>query len=140
MEVLDFSMAGQRFEKDFLEGFLQGNGLTLGGGWEYDHGYYDYVFEKEPAYIVLRIPVYVLEGSLDQSDSVVECGVPFLICHRYQAGVDSSESASVNVGSSMFNQFQSPVEKDGPIQEVFIEKGNRKIKAIEQAIEKKMIM
>lgn len=134
MIELSSALEGKRFEKGFLDGFLNGNGFTLGGGWEYDHAYYDYIFQKEPYYDVLRIPVFVRSGNFDQPSSKLECGRPFLLRHCYQYGIDDEKDALFGIGGGLLNQFQKPIDKDAPISDKLVVKGVELLERIDRQL------
>lgn len=95
------------FEKD---------GFTLCGGWEYDHAYMDAIlYQQEGVTLYVRIPVYVVEGRLDELDALVEFGKPFLIKHVLNIGLTEDEDFS-GLDAAGLNQFQKPLDPDDRIE------------------------
>ncbi|WP_019412563.1 YugN family protein [Paenisporosarcina sp. TG20] len=135
MIELNSSLKGKRFEKGHLEEFLTSQGFTIGGGWEYDHAYFDYVFQKAPYYDVLRIPVLVKSGDFEQPSAKLEFGVPFLLRHCYQYGLDDEKDALFGIGAGTLNQFQKPIDKDAPISEKLVVRGVELLKSIENNLQ-----
>ncbi|MET0785863.1 MAG: YugN family protein [Paenisporosarcina sp.] len=135
MIELSSAIEGKQFDKGFLEEFLKGNGFTLGGGWDYDHAYYDYIFQKEPYYDVLRIPVIVKSGNFDQASSKLECGRPFILRHTYQYGISDEKDALFGIGGGLLNQFQKPIEKDAPLSDKLVVRGVELLKTIDSQLQ-----
>ncbi|MBE3596220.1 MAG: hypothetical protein IMW86_04165 [Hydrogenibacillus sp.] len=96
-------------------------GYTLGGGWEFEGGYFDALIASigESQYY-LRLPVRVLEGALDDPSARIVFGRPFLLHHVVHHGVAPTEhhpyfdSAGL---SAMWNQFQPPKDPDAAIED-----------------------
>ncbi|MFX3675319.1 MAG: YugN family protein [Paenisporosarcina sp.] len=135
MIELHSSLEGKQFEKGHLEDFLTSNGFTVGGGWDYDHAYFDYVFQKKPYYDVLRIPVSVKSGDFEQASAKLECGVPFLLRHCYQYGIDDEKDALFGVGGGLLNQFQKPTDKDAQISDKLVAQGTELLKVLDRRIQ-----
>lgn len=95
------------------EEMLKSLGFTYGGGWEYDHGYFDYKLDDEVGYTFLRLPFHVVDGELEQKNTVVQFDQPFLLAHKYQVGLDDNAGAGNLSGS--FNQFSEPQDPDASI-------------------------
>jgi hypothetical protein len=131
---LNSSIQGKRFEKGHLEEFLTSQGFTVGGGWEYDHAYFDYVFQKTPYYDVLRIPVIVKSGDFEQASAKLECGIPFLLRHCYQYGLDDEKDALFGIGGGLLNQFQKPTDPDAPISEKLVVQGVELLKVLDSRL------
>ena len=134
MIELNSSIEGKHFERGQLEQFLATHGFAVGGGWDYDHAYFDYVFQKTPYYDVLRIPVKVKSGDFEQASSKLECGVPFLLRHCYENGIDDEKDALFGIGGGLLNQFQKPTDPDAPISEKLVVQGVELLKAIESQL------
>lgn len=132
---LNSSIEGKRFEKGHLEEFLASHGFTVGGGWDYDHAYFDYVFQKIPYYDVLRIPVTVKSGDFEQASAKLECGIPFLLRHCYQNGIDDEKDALFGIGGGMTNQFQKPTNPDAHISEKLVVQGVELLKVIDSQLQ-----
>ncbi|MFC4411332.1 YugN family protein [Chungangia koreensis] len=136
MIELDTVLSGVRMEKSAAEDFLKPRGFTVGGGWDYDHGYYDYVFRKKPHYDVLRIPVAVKGGDFEQPSAVLEIGKPIVLRHKYQTGIEEEKDSLVGIGAGTLNQFQSPIEKDADVDHQLVDSGMQLINLLEQDYQK----
>lgn len=135
MIELNSSIQGKRFEKGHLEEFLSSQGFTVGGGWDYDHAYFDYVFQKTPYYDVLRIPVFVKSGDFEQASAKLECGIPFLLRHCYQYGLDDEKDALFGLGGGALNQFQKPKDPDAPISEKLVVQGVELLRVLDSRLQ-----
>lgn len=114
---------------------LENYGFSVGGNWDYDHGYLDKVMNEEQT-VYLRIPFQMIEGTLDGMNSdtsnLAKVGTPFVLKHLYREGNDPD--GSVGVVDSMVNQFQEPKNKDADIEEHWVEQA----RALLAEVEKKM--
>ncbi|WP_075620504.1 YugN family protein [Paenisporosarcina indica] len=135
MIELNSSIEGKQFERGQLEAFLATHGFSVGGGWDYDHAYFDYVFQKTPYYDVLRIPVTVKSGDFEQASSKLECGVPFLLRHCYETGIDDEKDALFGIGGGTLNQFQKPTDPDATVSEKLVVQGVELLKSIESQLQ-----
>lgn len=135
MIELNSSIQGRHFEKGHLEEFLASQGFTIGGGWDYDHAYFDYVFQKTPYYDVLRIPVFVKSGDFEQASAKLECGIPFLLRHCYQYGIDDEKDALFGLGGGTLNQFQKPIDPDAPISDKLVVQGVELLKTLDSRLQ-----
>ncbi|GAE30344.1 hypothetical protein JCM9152_1749 [Halalkalibacter hemicellulosilyticusJCM 9152] len=119
MLAIESPVEGTQIKLKALEDKLKPLGYSIGGGWEYDHGYFDYKIDDEGGYTFLRIPITAIDGELDQRGVSVELGKPYLLNHRYQQDLDDNPDVfnglvTINLNSAI-NQFTEPVEKDGDI-------------------------
>ncbi|PPA70496.1 hypothetical protein C4B60_10240 [Jeotgalibacillus proteolyticus] len=110
MIQIDSSLNGYQTTLYKLETALKPIGFSIGGGWEYDHGYFDYPLSKEGCYYYIRLPFTATEGELDREGVEVKLGTPFLLGHQYEDGVD--KDGEIGNISASFNQFQSPKDSD----------------------------
>src|SRR5699024_1482895 len=93
---------------------FRSNGYTLCGNWEYDRGKFDMVLCREGGEtIYIRIPFDVIEGELDSANAYLEFRTPYVIKHVVNTGLDWDANSLLTTTS--FNQFQTPVDKDGNI-------------------------
>lgn len=136
MIELNSALSGVRMEKLAIEEFLVSRGFETGGGWDYDHGYYDYVFRKKPHYDVLRIPVAVKNGEFDQPSAVLEIGKPIVLRHKYQTGIEEDGDAALGFGAGPLNQFQKPIEEDADVDRQLVDSGMQLIDLLEQDYQK----
>jgi len=109
--------------------------FALGGNWEYDHGYFDRYLDHEHK-VWLRIPFQVTHGTFDgdsdDCDAVVKLGSPFVLKHLYNDGLDLS--ADTMVVKALVDQFQSPVDKDAPVEPEWVEKAKALLSKVEQGL------
>jgi hypothetical protein len=132
MIELRSNIEGNKFSLIELEEALKPLGYTIGGGWEYDHGSFDYKIDDKDGYMFLRIPFQAIDGALDQKGVLVEIREPYLLNHKYQAGLD--EGAKVTNVNALVNQFQEPVDKDSDVPEEYIKTGEELLKEVEQRL------
>lgn len=118
-----------------LSDFLDNYEFTLGGNWDYKHGYFDKYLD-EAHMVWLRIPFEVTSGTMDgsseNSDAVVKLGTPFVLKHIYNEGLDSE--AVPNVYGSLINQFQEPVDKDAAIEAHWVDQAKSLLNEVERSI------
>lgn len=136
MIELNSALSGVRMEKSVVEDFLKPRGFTIGGGWDYDHGYFDFVFRKKPHYDVLRIPVAVKDGDFEQPSALLEIGKPIVLRHKYQTGIEEEKDATIGLGAGPLNQFQKPIEKDAEVDHQLVDSGMQLINLLEQDYQK----
>ncbi|MEI5907767.1 YugN-like family protein [Bacillus spongiae] len=125
-------LEGQTFQLYKLEQELEPLGYTIGGNWDYDHGYFDYKLGKEGGYQFLRIPFKAIDGQLDSRSVSVKFGKPFLLAHTYQRGLD--DYADAGTFSGIINQFSEPQDKDASFPEEYIEAGKQCVKEVESVL------
>jgi hypothetical protein len=116
-----------------VNGYLGQFGFTLGGNWDYEHGYFDRNLD-EAHKVWLRIPFKVIQGALDgdnvATDAVVKMGKPFILKHMYNEGLD--KEATPKVYGSLFDQFQEPVDKDADVENKWVHEAANLLKKVEQ--------
>ena len=115
-----------------LEEVLKPMGFVIGSNWTYDHGYFDYKINENDGYLFLRIPFFATKGALDHKGVKVRIGTPFLLNHKYEAGLD--DDAAKGVLSGFTNQFQEPVDRDDDIPEKYGKQGQMILQEVEQAL------
>ncbi|WP_335870376.1 YugN-like family protein [Bacillus sp. 2205SS5-2] len=125
-------LAGQSFQLYNLEENLKPLGYSIGGNWDYDHGYFDYKIDDDEGYQFLRLPFVAVDGQLDSKGVTVEIGTPFLLSHDYQRGLD--DHADAGAFSGTFNQFSEPQDKDANFPEELIEVGKQHLKEVEDVL------
>lgn len=94
---------GQSFLLQELEQVMKPLGYMVNGGWEYDHGYFDYKIDDRDGYLFLRVPVNAVQGSLDERGAAVRIGTPFMLRQVLQTDVD--DQAEGGPFQSLFNQL-----------------------------------
>ncbi len=129
----------ENFKGDFiqLDRLFNEKGFVLGGGYEYDHGYYDKALDWEEnkehrAY--LRVPVTAIDGSIGTRTATLQIGKPFILKHVYQ----TQENNPVNAGliSSTFNQFAEPEDPDARLESKWIQRGQSELEQLEHHFQK----
>lgn len=104
----------------------------MAGGWEYDHGFFDYQLQQEKTYFFLRIPFTAEVGQLDEQGVEVRVGQPYILGHQFQTGID--EEGQTGNFSASINQFQDPVDQDTSVPERFVEAGRNVLESAEKAL------
>lgn len=109
--------------------------FTLGGNWDYDHGFFDRYLDEEHK-VWIRIPFRVTHGDFDGdssvSDAVVKLGQPFVLKHLYNDGLD--QEADAMVYKALVDQFQSPVDKDAPVEDKWLAEAQQLLRKVEQGL------
>ncbi|PTX46746.1 YugN-like protein [Melghirimyces profundicolus] len=121
-----------------LDRLFNEEGFFLGGGYEYDHGYYDKALDWEEnkehrAY--LRIPVTAVEGSIGTRKATLRIGRPFVLKHEYQTEMD--DHANSGLVSGTFNQFTEPANKDADVEDKWLKRGQSELLQLEHRFRKK---
>lgn len=135
MLALPSAVEGKQMKLKELEDKLKPLGYEIGGGWEYDHGYFDYKIDEEVGYTFLRLPFQAIDGELDQRGVTVQLGQPFLLNHKFQRGLDDNPDAFNGLirmsYNSVVNQFTEPVDKDATIDSKFLPTAHSLIQELE---------
>ncbi|WP_088103941.1 YugN-like family protein [Halalkalibacter urbisdiaboli] len=135
MFPLQSAVVGQQFKLQALEEKLKPLGYTIGGNWDYDHGYFDYKIDEKNGYTFLRLPFKAVDGELDQRGVTVRLGQPLLLDHQYQDNLDDNPDVFNGLVSmtwnSSFNQFQEPKDKDAKVDPKFLTIANSLIQELE---------
>jgi hypothetical protein len=124
MIALQSEVVGKEIKLKDLEDKLKPLGYDIGGGWEYDHGYFDYKIDEEEGYTFLRLPFQAIDGELEQRGVTVRIGKPFLLNHKYQEGLDDNPDVFNGMFrmayNSSINQFQEPIDKDAEVNQKYM--------------------
>ncbi|KZE37287.1 hypothetical protein AV656_12010 [Bhargavaea cecembensis] len=131
MLKLETDLQGKQARFGDIYPILQEKNLTLGGNWDYDEAIFDGILYKEgPETIYLRIPFDVTSGMLEDPDTQIVFGQPFVLKHVANVGLD--HEGDDLLATTGLNQFQSPEEKDGPIRRKshWEEEGERVVQGI----------
>lgn len=123
---------GQSFLLQELEQVMKPLGYVINGGWEYDHGYFDYKIDDRDGYLFLRVPVNAVQGSLDERGAAVRIGTPFMLRQVLQTDVD--DQAEGGPFQSLFNQFSEPERRDAEIDPAFLDIGASLVKELEDVL------
>ncbi len=112
MIALNSQIENKQFKLQFLEEKLKPLGYSIGGNWDYDHGYLDYKIDDDgDSYYFFRLPFQAVKGEIDQKGVIVELGKPFLLAHDYK----DDEDDRVMGYNAFMNQFAEPEDKDAEI-------------------------
>ncbi|TXK85595.1 YugN family protein [Paenibacillus sp. N3.4] len=108
--------------------------FSLGGNWEYDHGFFDRNLD-EANKVWLRIPFHVITGRIDgdteATDAIVQVGTPFVLKHVYNEGLDYAAEAETY--GALIDQFQTPLDPDAEIENKWVQEAAGVLKKVEQA-------
>lgn len=131
MIEIESTLENQTYKLSELEDKLKPLGYVIGGGWEYDQGYFDYKFEDIDGYLFVRVPFRPVDGEeLDVKGVHVTLGRPFLLSHKYQKGLDDN----VHDPNPLLNQFSEPVDPDAEFPVEWVETGREYIRELEQVV------
>lgn len=136
MIALESTIEGKQYKAKELQSVLESHGYTLGGNWDYDHGYYDYKISADNGYTFLRIPVQAVEGELGSKDAVIQIGTLYLLNHVYQQDNDEESLSGVvpAVAEGLVNQFQAPIDKDGEVSDKYRSLAENLVAELEQML------
>lgn len=78
MLELQSRISGVELSLSELEKKIEPLGFSMGGNWEYDHGYMDYQMDDDgQGYTFLRIPFSAVVGEIGSGHAEVVIGTPF---------------------------------------------------------------
>jgi hypothetical protein len=133
MIALQSSIDGKELTVGELKEKLEPMGFTVNGNWEYDHAYFDYKLNDDHGdQQYVRIPIQSSGGPMDNEETIVQIGTPFLLDHQFETDVD--EEGNIGNLSASLNQFKAPADKDAPFPEEYVERGKSLISKAEQAL------
>ncbi|MCK6258275.1 YugN-like family protein [Fictibacillus sp. WQ 8-8] len=132
MIPLQSKLENEVFAFNELEDKLKQLGYTIGGNWDYDHGYFDYKLDDEVGYTFVRVPFTAYEKEIGDQGAMVTLGEPFLLAHKYQIGLD--DNVSVGNLSGSLNQFSEPQDPDASIDDKWIGIGKKLIEKTESQL------
>lgn len=116
MLFLETDMEGKQLYYGEAKRTLKKWGFCLGGGWEYDKGFFDGIMNREHGEtIYLRMPFHVIKGQLDQDNALIEFEQPFVIKHVVHLGLEKDGSTLLT--TTGLAQFQKPLDSDGNIKD-----------------------
>lgn len=132
MITLESELEGRIFELQALETIMKPMGYSIGGNWDYEHGYFDYKLANAEGYQFLRLPFNAVDGQLDTAGVTVAFQKPFLLSHVYEADLDREGNTGFLSGS--FNQFAEPVDKDADFPDAYTEMGKSALHQLERRL------
>jgi YugN-like family len=124
-------------EKEFTEvkELLEAYQFSLGGNWDYDHGYFDRALDDVHK-VWLRMPFDVINGSIDMDtqdiDAKIRMKQPFVLKHVYNEGLDSG--AYFKSLGGLVDQFQNPVDPDGTVEPQWVERAKEVLGEVEKRL------
>lgn len=132
MVPLESTLVGREEAFNQVRQYLNTKEFSLGGNWDYDHGYFDRYLD-EAHKVWLRIPFQVTHGVLDgdneSTTAVIEIGSPFVLKHVYNEGMD--KNAQAGFVTSLVNQFQDPLDKNAPVEDKWVSQAKALLKEVE---------
>ncbi|WP_059103683.1 YugN-like family protein [Shouchella shacheensis] len=136
MIELSSAVEGKTFKCQEVEKTLRQLGYTMGGNWDYDHGCFDYKISEEDGYTFLRLPFSAIDGEIGTRGATVQLGAPYLLHHVYQKGTGQDPDIGLipEVADGLINQFQSPVEKDGEVDEKYMTVARNLVQELEETL------
>lgn len=135
MLKFESSAEGKRLSMLKLKQALEPLGFTVGGNWDYDHGYMDLKVGDTEGNQYLRLPILAVDGQLEDESCIVEIGKPFLLSHVYDGEEDIDEEGNVGNVSASFNQFKEPKNKDAEFPAELIDWGKGILIKVESELE-----
>ncbi|MFC7687953.1 YugN family protein [Ureibacillus sp. GCM10028918] len=115
MLQFESELEGKHAQFGYLRDKLKNYGFCLGGYWDYDRGFFDAILSKQDGEtIYLRLPFVVISGELDSDHAHIQFKTPYVIKHIVNYGLDFDDGSLLD--ATGFSQFQTPVDKDGTIQ------------------------
>jgi len=126
------ALEGKTFLLNVLEQELKPLGYVIGGNWDYDHGSFDYKMADDVGYQFLRLPFVAIDGQLDSYGATVELKRPYVLCHKYQRGLDDN----VHIGNinASFNQFSEPEDPDATVPDRYVAMAKTLVKDLEERL------
>lgn len=125
------AIENKQFKLQHLEEKLKPLGYSIGGNWDYDHGYLDYKINNDRnMYVYLRVPFEAVEGEVGQKGAIVQLGRPFLLAHSYQEDLDDH----IMEYNSLMNQFSEPEEKDAKVPQEYFMTGKSLVQELEMTL------
>ncbi|RKL64980.1 hypothetical protein CR203_23165 [Salipaludibacillus neizhouensis] len=125
------ALEDQTYKLMDLENKLKPLGYVIGGGWEYDHGHFDYEMESDGSYLFVRVPFRPVEGEeLDMKGVNVTIERPFLLAHKYEDGLDED----VHDPNPLLNQFSEPEDSDAEFPQEWVNTGKEYVRELEEVL------
>lgn len=142
MIPLESSIDNLQVRLNPLEAIFHKEGFILGGGYEYNHGFFDKALDWEKNnehHVYLRVPVSAVQGSIGdgKEDTIVQIGQPFVLKHQIQPGSD--DGAGTGVISGLVNQFAEPADPDDYVEEKWIQRGTEALQKLEKRIQEELM-
>jgi hypothetical protein len=127
------SIENQELPYNTANDYLTQYQFNLGGNWDYQEGYFDHYLD-EAHKVWLRLPFEVTRGELTgdttPAEATIRMGKPFVLKHIYNEGIDREGSPKVLM--AVFDQFQTPIDKDAEIEAKWTELAQGYLNKVEQ--------
>ncbi|WP_114571177.1 YugN family protein [Exiguobacterium flavidum] len=93
MKFEQFGIEGREIRFGLLETIMEHHRFVREQQWDYERAMYDMKYEKQSTGEVfyLRIPVYAIQGEIEDRHAVVRMMTPLLGKHYYPHGVEYDE-------------------------------------------------
>lgn len=93
MKFEQFHIEGKEIRFGLLETIMDHHHFIREGAWDYERATYDMKYEKQSTgeTFYLRLPVYAIEGQIEDRHAVVKMLTPILGKHYYPHGVEYDE-------------------------------------------------
>jgi hypothetical protein len=132
MITISSQLENMEFKLIDLENQLKPLGYSIGGNWDYEHGFFDYQLDNDVGYQFIRLPFEAISGSVGSDGCRVKLGKPFLLSHKYQRGLD--DHAETGTFSGTLNQFSEPQDPDASIPDKYIPIGQQLVRELEEVL------
>jgi hypothetical protein len=128
------NIEGKQLTFQTIKHQLEQDEFYLGGGYTYEHGYFDKTLDSEEEHgnrYFLRIPVYQIQGDIGDPNTLVELGRPFVIKHEFRTQTNDP-TADAGTFSGLIDQFTKPIPvEDHPIDKKWIKRAKEFIQRVE---------
>lgn len=136
MIPIQSTIEGREVEFATMQQYLQSYQFNLGGNWDYDHGCFDRHLDEQARKVWLRIPFHVTRGHIDSekenTEAMIKIGKPYVLKHIYNEGLDAE--AVPRVYTSVFDQFQDPLDKDAEVEQQWLNAAGEILRAVERGL------
>jgi len=94
MKFEQYGIEGKELKFGLLETIMDHHRFVREGQWDYERAMYDMKYEKQSTGEVfyLRVPVYAIQGEIEDRHAVVRMMTPLLGKHYYPHGVEYDET------------------------------------------------
>ena len=136
MIPISSSLEGYEASYKYLKEQFEKEDFYLGGGYTYEHGYFDKALDWEETKgnrYYLRVPVFAMDGELDQPNTTLKIGKPFVIKHEFRTTNDPKGDSGLV--TALVNQFSKPIPTDDmEIDEKWISRAHSSIQEMEKKL------
>ena len=94
---------------------LGSHGFIVGGNWDYQQGYFDYLIDGGKKSNYIRIPFTTIKGSIEDKNGVIRFGTPYLMSYEAKTGAQfymnhsgySDDCVESSLSSNQFDDHTS---------------------------------